>query len=82
MPAAITTEIDINVVKAVVDTAIEELQTQLREVNRQVSHLPALRHPAIKLKTYPRSGPTPSWHTKSIMPTIQSATSSSLKASK
>lgn len=38
MPSAITTEIDINEVKAVVDAAIEGLQTQLREVNREVSY--------------------------------------------
>jgi metal-dependent amidase/aminoacylase/carboxypeptidase family protein len=43
MPSAITTEIDINEVKAVVDAAIEELQTQLREVNRQVSRSRALK---------------------------------------
>ncbi|KAF3402629.1 Peptidase M20 domain-containing protein 2 [Talaromyces pinophilus] len=44
MPSAITTEIDINEVKAVVDAAIEELQTQLREVNRQIWSNPELAY--------------------------------------
>ena len=82
MPSATTTQIDINEVKAVVDAAIEELQTQLREVNRQVRHLRVLTTPILKLTTCLRSGQTPSSHTKSIMPTTQSATSSSLKAFK
>ncbi|KUL85002.1 hypothetical protein ZTR_07760 [Talaromyces verruculosus] len=44
MPSAITTEIDINEVKAVVDAAIEELQIQLREVNRQIWANPELAY--------------------------------------
>lgn len=52
MPSAITTEIDINEVKAVVDAAIEELQAQLREVNRQVFLQKAVNNSILKLTTF------------------------------
>lgn len=52
MPSAVTTEIDINEVKAVVDAAIEGLQTQLREVNRQVSLRKTVTNLTLRLTTF------------------------------
>ncbi|EEA23288.1 hypothetical protein TMatcc_002145 [Talaromyces marneffei ATCC 18224] len=44
MPSATLSEIDINEVKAVVDSAVEALQTELREVNRQIWSNPELAY--------------------------------------